>query len=388
MRIGVFSNTYKPIISGVVTSISLFQRGLVERRHEVFIFAPACRGYEDDEENVFRYPAIDLPETLNASLALPFSPRISQLLPTLGLDVIHSHHPLIMGNEAARVARKLRVPLVFTCHSRYEDFSEYVPVGQLGDPLVKTAIRHLVTEYVNDCDLTVCPSRHVMRLLEEYGVSQPMEIIPTPVRLDAFGRGEGAWVRQKHGLDAGERVLVYVGRLALEKDLPLLLRAFRRVLAQEPGCTLLLVGSGPEEKHLRRLVEELDIGERVVFVGHVKHVQVPDYLAAADLFTLTSWSEVQPLSVLEALAAGLPAVAVRTLATAELLTPGVDSVLVEADEAVFAAAVLRLLRDEEQRATLAQQARRTAQRYSIEACAEKLEQAYERARRRRMTKDE
>lgn len=387
MRIGVFSNTYKPVISGVVTSISLFRRGLMERGHEVFIFAPACRGYEDDEENVFRYPAIDLPETLNASLALPFSPRISRLLPTLGLDVIHSHHPAIMGREAVRVARKLQAPLVFTCHSRYEDYSDYVPVGQLGEPLVKMAIRRLVTDYVNDCDLAICPSPHVMRLLEEYGVTQPMEIIPTPVRLDAFGRGEGDWVRQKHGLGAGERVLVYVGRLALEKDIPFLLRAFRRVLAQERGCKLLLVGSGPEEKHLRRLVEELGIGERVVFAGYVEHVQVPDYLAAADLFTLTSWSEVQPLSVLEALAAGLPAVAVRTWATEELLTPGVDGVLVEGDEATFAAAVVGLLRNDEQRAALAQQARRTAQRYSVEAAAEKLEQAYERVQRR-MAKDE
>ena len=387
MRIGVFSNTYKPVISGVVTSISLFRRGLMERGHEVFIFAPACRGYEDDEENVFRYPAIDLPETLNASLALPFSPRISRLLPTLGLDVIHSHHPAIMGREAVRVARKLQAPLVFTCHSRYEDYSDYVPVGQLGEPLVKMAIRRLVTDYVNDCDLAICPSPHVMRLLEEYGVTQPMEIIPTPVRLDAFGRGEGDWVRQKHGLGAGERVLVYVGRLALEKDIPFLLRAFRRVLAQERGCKLLLVGSGPEEKHLRRLVEELGIGERVVFAGYVEHVQVPDYLAAADLFTLTSWSEVQPLSVLEALAAGLPAVAVRTWATEELLTPGVDGVLVEGDEATFAAAVVGLLRNDEQRAALALQARRTAQRYSVEAAAEKLEQAYERVQRR-MAKDE
>ena len=147
------------------------------------------------------------------------------------------------------------------------------------------------------------------------------------------------------------------------------------------------MGSGPEEKHLRRLVEELGIGERVVFAGYVEHVQVPDYLAAADLFTLTSWSEVQPLSVLEALAAGLPAVAVRTWATEELLTPGVDGVLVEGDEATFAAAVVGLLRNDEQRAALAQQARRTAQRYSVEACAERLEQAYARARRRR-TSDE
>ncbi|MDH7486039.1 MAG: glycosyltransferase [Anaerolineae bacterium] len=377
MRIGIFSNTYKPVISGVVTSISLFRRGLMERGHEVFVFAPTCRGYEDDEEGIFRYPAIDLPESLNSSLALPFSPRISRLLPTLGLDVIHSHHPIIMGNEAVRVARKLEVPLVFTCHSRYEDFSEYVPVGQLGDPLVKMAIRRLVTDYANECDLVLCPAQHVRRLLEEYGVTRPMEIVPSPVRLDAFAHGEGGWVRQKHGFGAGERVLVYVGRLALEKDISFLLRAFRRVLAQEPRGRLLLVGSGPEEKHLRRLAEELDIAERVVFAGYVEHVQVPDYLAAADLFVFASWSETQGLSLLEAMAAGLPAVVVRTWATEEMLTPGVDGVLVEADEAAFAAAVVHLLRDEEQRAALAQQARRTAQRYSIEACAERLEQAYE-----------
>ena len=384
MRIGMFSNTYKPVISGVVTSICLFRRGLMDQGHEVFIFAPACRGYEDGEDGIFRYPAIDLPESLNASLALPFSPRISRLLPALGLDVIHSHHPAIMGREAHRVARKLRVPLAFTCHSRYEDYSCYVPVGEAGDPLIKKAIRRVVADYVNDCDLVVCPSRYMMRLLEELGTAQCMEIIPTPVRLDAFGRGEGEWVREKHELGAGERVLVYVGRFAMEKGIPFLLRAFRLVLAEESGCKLMLVGSGPEEKHLRRQVQELGIGGEVVFAGYVEHMQVPDYLAAADLFAFASRSEVQPLSVLEALAAGLPSVAVRTWATEDMLTPGVDSVLTERDETAFAAEVVRLLRDDAERYALAQQARRTAQRYSIEAATEKLEKAYERALREKL----
>jgi glycosyltransferase involved in cell wall biosynthesis len=255
-----------------------------------------------------------------------------------------------------------------------------VPVGEAGDPLIKKAIRRVVADYVNDCDLVVCPSQYMMRLLEELGGAQCMEIIPTPVRLDAFGRGEGEWVREKHELGAAERVLVYVGRFAMEKCIPFLLRAFRLVLAEESGCKLMLVGSGPEEKHLRRQVQELGIGGEVVFAGYVEHMQVPDYLAAADLFVFASRSEVQPLSLLEALAAGLPAVAVRTAATEDMLTSGVDSVLTESDETAFAAEVVRLLRDDAERYALAQQARRTAQRYSIEATTEKLERAYERMR--------
>lgn len=261
--------------------------------------------------------------------------------------------------------------------------------------MVRKVIRRIVTDYVSDCDLIIAPSQNVLRLLDDYGVSRPVQVIPTPVRLDAFGRGEGEWVRKKHDLGAGERVLaplgaglLYVGRLAMEKDLPFLLRAplgagraFRLVLAEESGCKLMLVGSGPEEKRLRWQVLELGIGGEVVFAGYVEHIQVPDYLAAADLFVFASRSEVQPLSVLEALAAGLPSVAVRTWATEDLLAPGVDSVLTEHDETAFAAEVVRLLRDDVERYALAQQARRTAQRYSIEATTEKLEKAYERARR-------
>lgn len=383
MRIGMFTNAYKPVISGVVTSICLFRRGLMERGHEVFIFAPAFRGYEDDEENVFRYPAIDLPEDFNFSLAVPLSPRISRLIPTLGLDIIHSHHPFVMGHEAVRVAQKLRVPLVFTFHTRYEDYSHYVyyvPLGEMSEPLVKKVIRRLVTDYVNDCDLIIAPSKNVLRLLKEYGVSQPVELIPTPVRLDAFAQGDADWVKQKHGLGADERVLVHVGRLALEKDISFLLRAFQQVLAQEPACKLMLVGSGPEEKHLRQQVDDLGISRQVVFTGYVEHVQVPDYLAAADLFVFASKTETQGLSLVEAMAAGLPVVAVRSWATEDMLTPDVDGILTENDEAAFAAEVVRLLRDDERRRALAEQARRTAQRYTVEAATERLEQAYERLR--------
>jgi glycosyltransferase involved in cell wall biosynthesis len=378
MRIGVFSNTYKPVLSGVVTSVCLFRGGLRELGHEVFVFAPACRGYEDDEEGIFRYPAVDLPETLNASLAVPFSPRISQLIPSLGLDIIHSQHPVIMGKEAVRVARRQQVPLVFTCHGRYEDYSDYVPLGEIADPLVKKAIRLVVADYVNDCDLTICPSQHVQRLLEEYGVVRCTEIIPTPVPLGAIGAGDGRWVRQKYGLGEDSPVLVYVGRLAPEKDLPFLLRAFRQVVTQEPDCRLLLVGSGPEERALRQQVQDLGIGEQVVFCGFVEHLQIPDCLAAADLFVFASRSEAQGLAVIEALAAGLPVIAVRTLATEELLAHGVDSILTERRAAPFAAGVVRLLRDERERNALGEQARRASQRYTMEACARKLEQAYQR----------
>ncbi len=381
MRVGMFTNAYKPVISGVVTSICLFRRGLVKRGHEVFVFAPACRGYEDDEENIFRYPAIDLPEDFSISVAVPVSPRISRLIPTLGLDIIHSHHPIIMGQVAIHMAQRLQLPLVFTFHTRYEDYAhyvQYVPFGDKGQPLVKKAIRRIVTAYVSDCDLVIAPSKNVLRLLDDYGVSQPVEVIPTPVRLEAFAQGEADWVRQKHGLDAGERVLVYVGRLALEKDIGFLLRAFRRVLAQEPNCKLMLVGSGPEEKNLRQLVEEQGLDGRVVFTGYVEHLQIPDYLAAADVFVFASKTETQGLSLLEAMAAGLPVVAVRSWATEDMITQGVDGILTENDEAAFAAAVMRLLADGEQHQALAQQARRTAQRYSIEACAERLERAYER----------
>ena len=382
MRIGVFSNTYKPTVSGVVTSICLFRQGLQQRGHEVLIFAPASRGYEDYEEGIFRYPAIDLPETLNASLAVPLSLRISRILPSLGLDIIHSHHPVVMGRKALRVSRRLEVPLVFTCHSRYEDFSDYVPLGELSDPLVKKAIRHLVTDYVNDCDMAICPSRHVMQLLRGYGISRPMEVIPTPVELDVFGKGHGDGVRQKHGLVPTNPVLVYVGRLALEKELQFLLRAFQLVLNGKPDCRLMLVGSGPEERLLRLLSVELGISEQVAFVGYVEHAQVPDYLAASDLFVFCSRSEVQPLCVLEALAAGLPIVAVRSPATEELLMPGMDAVLTERNERAFAFRVLSLLRDEDVRHELGHKARRTARRYSLGETAERLEQAYERLRSR------
>jgi glycosyltransferase involved in cell wall biosynthesis len=173
-------------------------------------------------------------------------------------------------------------------------------------------------------------------------------------------------------------VLLYVGRLAGEKNLDFLLRAFARVVAQRPQARLLLVGRGPDEGRLRRLARDLKLGEQVLFVGAVPHDEIPHYAALADVFVFPSLTDTQGLVLIEALAAGTPVVAIDAPGSRDVLAPG-GGVLVPAREQDFAAAVLGVLGDPQRRHSLGREARQIAGRYSLPAATSGLLDVYAQA---------
>jgi len=376
MRILVFSNAYKPSVSGVVTSISLFRQGLIKAGHDVYIIAPEYKDYQDEEPYVFRFPALDLPEELDMSLLIPFKIAMTPTVRGVKPDVIHSQHPVVMGWLATTFARDLNLPLVFTFHTRYDVYAQkYVPiVPDLAGLVTEEIIKH----YLEKCTHIVAPTPSIRDfILREYEPDVPVTVVSTPVDLNQYHGLEPQRVRATLGLEDAE-LLLYVGRLAEEKDIDFLLRAFARIAAERPQTTLVLVGKGPREHNLQSLAQKLGLGQRVIFAGVIPHSEVPHYAAAADLFVFPSQAETQGLVLIEAMAAGTPVVAVEAPGSADVLAEG-GGLLVPAQQEAFASAVTTLLADEPRRRALGEQATRAVQRYTVPAATAGLAAVYETA---------
>ncbi|MCX7681932.1 MAG: glycosyltransferase [Anaerolineae bacterium] len=376
MRILIFSNAYKPTISGVVTSISLFRRGLIEAGHEVHLIVPEYEDYEDDEPYIFRFPALDLPDPIDLSLVFPFRttmwPTVRGLKPTL----IHTQHPILMGELGADFAQDLGLPLVFTFNTRYDVFAQkYIPIAS---KLAGIVTDEIIKRYLEKCThiVALTPSTRDF-ILSEYKVDVPVSIVPVPVDLSQYRNLEPQRVRARLGLEDAE-LLLYVGRLAEEKNLPFLLQAFVYIASMRPRARLVLVGRGLSERSLQRLACKLGIDNRVIFAGSVPHSEVPHYTAAADLFVFPSPVDTQGVVLLEAMAASVPVVAVEAPGPRDVLTGG-GGVLVPLDERVFAETVVALLEDESRRRELGAQAVQVAQQYSVPSATARLIAVYEQA---------
>lgn len=376
LHLAHFTNTYHPVVSGVVRSISTFRQSLFELGHLVFIFAQEASDHDDEEPFIFRYPAIELPATPDFPLAIPFSPFVEKLLPSLKPDVIHSHHPFLLGSSAARQADSLHLPLVFTFHTQYREYSHYISLSQ---DLVKGIIDRLISDYMRHCHHIVAPSESIRRMLaSEYGVTEQVTVIPTGLDLKLYCRLDRDALRQKFGWDR-ELVLISVGRLAREKNWRTLLTAVIQVMKQRDHVRFVLIGEGDERKHLEKMAQAAGLSGRVTFAGLVSFDEVISYLTAADLFCFASVSETQGLVTMEAMAAGLPIVAVDAAGTQDVVQNGQEGLLTANDSQALAKAIDRVIEDKALRDRFKAAAKQRIQTFEAVAQARKLISVYEQA---------
>ena len=275
MHIAFYSNTYLPVVSGVVRSIEAFRQALTDQGHNVFVFAPRAQGYEDKAPFIFRYPSLEIGLGYDVQMAIPVSRFVNQLLPTLKLNVVHSHHPFLLGETAAEKATKLNVPLVFTFHTRYREYGHYVGLDQ---NLVKEVIHRWLSDYLRKCHHVIVPSQSIKQMLaDDYGITRQVSVIPTGIDLNPYIQADGRSVRRARGW-GDDTVLISVSRLAQEKNWHTLLRAVASAFNGRAGVRLAVVGDGVERQALEKLSRELAIADRVDFVGKVRFTEMPNYL--------------------------------------------------------------------------------------------------------------
>jgi 1,2-diacylglycerol 3-alpha-glucosyltransferase len=380
MHIAHFTNTYYPVISGVVRSVSSFRQALCRLGHNVFVFAQEANGFEDNEPFIFRYPAINLRLAGDFPAVIPISSFIDQLLPNLKLDVIHSHHPVLLGSAAANKAEELNLPLVFTFHTQYREYSHYFPLPQEAvQGFVKGAIDNWLKDYMKKCQHIVVPTESMRKqLADSYGLQDRVSVIPTGIDLTPYKSADGEIVRDRLGWE-DDRVMVSVGRLAPEKNCSALIEAASYVLPEHPEFRVVIIGDGPDRENLEEYTRELGVEDRVEFTGKVPFEEIPSYLKAADFFGFSSFTETQGLVSLEALAAGLPVVAINATGTRDVVEDGKTGILTENSSKGLAEGIRRMLEDDDLFKRFKSEAIRGAEKFDIMVQARKLTGVYQQA---------
>ncbi len=373
MRIGMLADVYKPHVSGVTHFISLNKRAMEAAGHKVFVFTFGDLDYEDDELNVIRSPGLPMADT-GYYLGLRYSSQARRKVRTM--DVVHVHHPFLSGRLALRYCRPYGIPIIFTNHTRYDLYARtYLPL--VPEAISTALLQSYMPSFCRDVDLVIAPSMGVRRVLEGLGVDVEIRVIPNGVDLAPFLKPVEPVARSQLGVDPQDTLLVYVGRVAPEKNLHFLLRAFFGAHGAYPKSGLLIVGDGPELEHLKDFVARSGMDRAVRFTGLVDYGQLPRYLAAADAFVTASVTEVHPLSVIEALAAGLPVLGVESPGVGDTITDGENGLLAAHDLAAFTAKMVRLITDADLRQRLAAKARPSARRYDIQHTSAQLLALYE-----------
>ncbi len=379
MHIAFFTNYYHPVVNGVVRSVASFRENLMKQGHNVFIFAQSDPNYKDTEPFIFRYPSLSLPLG-EITTAIPVSPFVDQLLPMLKLDVIHTHHPILLGQTAARKAAELDLPLVFTFHTQYWEYTHYVPFPQEAvQDFLKNAVHRWLVEFMQKCQHIIIPSESMREILvRDYGLHDRYSVIPTGTDLEPFLNADGKALRAEKGWQ-DETVLISVGRLAPEKNWDTLIRAFAKACEKHPDIRLVLIGDGAARQSLETLSSELGIADRVTFTGAVPFEDIPRYLKAADLFAFASVTETQGLVTIEAMAAGLPVVAVEGPGTSDIIEHGKQGFLVKNDPDALAKGINKLLSDSQRIQRFSKNALKKAKTFDVNELGKQMLSVYEQA---------
>jgi 1,2-diacylglycerol 3-alpha-glucosyltransferase len=405
LRIGLMTDTYLPIANGVTHMVSLLARQLAAWGHEphIFTFAPTMdlrmapegllsssphllrvppRVLDSEEKGVHVHHAPALP-LFNSGyfLGMRYPVWMKQLLREM--DIIHVHHPFISGRLALRIALPEQ-PLIFTNQTRYDIYSHYVqrvvpfvPTEAVGERLTRRA-----AQFANRCDAVIAPSASLAQVLGTWGVTTPVEVIPNGIELERFHRAVNQGAARTGASEYSQKsamrnpVVVYLGRLALEKNCETLLDAFALAHREVPTARLVLIGDGPVEADLQRHAQTLGLQDCVTFRGALPYEAVPQALAECDIFASASFSEVHPLTFIEAMAAGLPCVGTDSPGVVDTVVDGRNGWLAAPQVDELARTLVVALSDADERARRAANALHDSRPYAIETTAQRVLDLY------------
>ncbi|MEQ8954803.1 MAG: glycosyltransferase, partial [Gammaproteobacteria bacterium] len=299
MKIAMFTNTYKPHVGGVAKSVDALAGTLREMGHSVMVVAPTFPDTEVDfnpESGVVRVPALQNFNGSDFSVRLPAPFALTSVLDEFQPELIHSHHPFLLGDTAIRMARRYSVPLVFTHHTRYEHYTHYV---SLESKAMRTFASQLAVEYANLCDGVIVPSESMQELLLDRGIKVPISVVPTGVDVQSFAQNDATAWRKRLQLPDKVQLIGHLGRLAEEKNLEYLGHSVALVLENYPEAHFAIAGDGAYREQLRNYFDSKNLAERVSFCGVLQGQELVDFYAGLDLFLFASVSETQGMVLAE-----------------------------------------------------------------------------------------
>lgn len=376
MKIVMATNTYKPITGGLEKSVSIFSKEYQKRGHQVLIVAPEHKEAPKGERNIFRVPAIQNFNGTDFSIELPIHFNLLKVLDKFNPDIVHAHHPFLLGDTALRIAQKYQVPLVFTHHTLYEEYTHYVP---LKAKALKKFVISLATEYANLSDYVFVPSQSILKLIESRGVKTKKEVIPTGIYVDDFTNGDGLGFRKKLKIRKSVFLVGIVGRVAPEKNIVFLTDTVIDFLKKKKEAEFLIVGEGDLLELIKDKFKKNNLLERLHCPGILSGQELVDAYNALDVFAFASHSETQGLVLLEAMAAGIPVVAVDAPGVREVLDDKRNGRLLKNDnQKEFSQALDWVFSmSQERRRKLKEAAKRKAEKFSVFGFTERALKVYQ-----------
>ena len=376
LRILMVSDVHFPRVNGVSTSIDTFRQCLPDCGVDVKLVVPRY-GDEADSPGVIRVPGRPVPRDPEDRIVRWKAMHQAVREAARDCDLIHIQTPFIAHYAGTKAARALGLPVLCTYHTLFEEYlhhyAPFLPGGWL-----KALARQISRSQCNALDGVIVPSSAMRERLEAYGVTTPLHVLPTGIPLSRFASGDRMRFRGAHGIPPEQPVALFVGRVAFEKNIDFLLAALARARARRPDLLLLVTGNGPALPALQQETRRLGLEKQVRFLGYLdRQTELQDCYAAADVFVFASRTETQGLVLLEAMAMGLPVVALAEMGTKDILGPGRGCVVPTADPQDFAAALTTLIDDPERLRRLGVEAREYAASWSDTAMAAGLAHLYQ-----------
>lgn len=386
MRIGLFSDTYPPYINGVSTSVFMLKKALEKKGHQVFVVTVSNENMKydvDEEENVIRIPGIPI-GIYDYRLTGIYPLRAINIIRKWNLDVIHSHTEFGVGTFARIFAKQYNIPLVHTYHTMYEDYIHYITKGYF-DKSSKKIVEYLTSFY---CDKTanelIVPTKKTYDLFKQkYEFDKNIHIIPTGIEIERFykenvDRERVKELKKKYELLKDDFVIVFVGRIAQEKNIPFLIEAQKDLVKTSPDIKLIIIGDGPDLEEFKDLVHKNKLDNNVEFVGKVPWEDIPAYYQLADVFATASTTETQGLTVIEAMAGGIAPVCIDDESFNTTVVDGLNGMIFK-NKKEYVKAITELYQDPKKLQTMSNQARINAEVHSSKYYAERVLDVYKNA---------
>ncbi len=327
MNIGLFTETYYPEINGVANSVFMLKTELEEIGHTVYVFTTTTPGAPEYEYNVFRVPSLPCVFITERRVGLFYQPKLASFIKKLNLDLIHTHTEFSLGVFGRIMAKELKLPMVHTYHTIYEDYTHYVTHFKSLDKRAKAFVRIFTKICCNTVEQVIVPTEKVRELLLKYSVFKDISVIPTGVNLKKFNpelySGEDILkLKKQFGIEPQDKVLLYLGRISREKNIAEIIEAMPEYMGTRNQVKLLIVGGGPEMERLKQYVADINMQKRIIFTGPQPWDNIGLFYQLGDVFVSASQSETQGLTYIEAMAAGLPVVAKKDKCLENILIPG------------------------------------------------------------------
>lgn len=375
MKIGFFTECYKPILNGVVNSIIGFKEGLERLGHEVYIFCPNYKNYKPENNKVIYCKSWQLPGKSGYHFIFPLDEKVKNI--AKDMNIIHVQHPFVMGDIAADASREFNIPIAFTNHTQYDQYLHYVPFSK---KFVRKELTKYIKSFAKRIDLIIAPAEGIKKKLESYDIKTPISIVPNGIDVARFERKINQdtqdKIRKKYNLKNSDDILVCTGRIAQEKNLGFLLKAFVKINQKLPHTKLLLVGGGPQLDKFNKMIRDLGLQNKAIITDFIPYSEIPDYLSLAKIYVTGSKSEVHPLTIIEGLAAKLPAVIVDAPGTSDIVTNNFDGLIAKDNTDDFSKMAIKLLTDQKLYKKLVTNTQKTAEKYSYMATSKIMVKAY------------